>query len=137
MDNKLSLFRVKRVFTILLAVVSTVFTLGVLVGQILDGFEPIGAIFGSASATMAVLCWLSASRDPAKAPGLYFRYAVLGGKIIGGFAFLAGYIGPIILTPSSNQGPLFGIFISGPIGFVFGVLVGVVYGLFRSNAKDT
>lgn len=41
--------------------------------------------------------------------------------------FLAGFIGPLILYPGSNQGPLFGIFLSGPICFVAG---GILFGYF-------
>jgi hypothetical protein len=45
---------------------------------------------------------------------------------IGGIAFAAGFFGPMILSPESNQGPLLGIFITGPLGLVAGFLVGVV-----------
>lgn len=43
---------------------------------------------------------------------------------IGFLGFLAGFIGPVILTPGANQGPLLGIFITGPLGFVLGLGVG-------------
>jgi len=43
--------------------------------------------------------------------------------IVGGFGFLAGYIGPIILAPDANQGPLLGIFITGPLGFFAGLIL--------------
>lgn len=47
--------------------------------------------------------------------------------IVGGIAFLGGFIGPIIFTPEANQGPLFGIFFTGPIGAVFGGILGLAY----------
>lgn len=56
-------------------------------------------------------------------------FALLGGLIVGGIGFAAGFFGPIIFTPEANQGPLLGIFITGPIGFALGVLLGAVYGL--------
>lgn len=34
--------------------------------------------------------------------------------------FLAGFIGPMIVAPSANQGPMVGIFITGPLGFIAG-----------------
>jgi uncharacterized membrane protein YeaQ/YmgE (transglycosylase-associated protein family) len=37
--------------------------------------------------------------------------------------FLAGFIGPLILVPEANQGPLLGIFITGPIGFLAGIIL--------------
>ena len=39
---------------------------------------------------------------------------------------LAGYLGPIVLNPDANQGPLLGIFISGPAGAIAGLLLGAV-----------
>jgi hypothetical protein len=41
--------------------------------------------------------------------------------IIGGFGFLAGFLGPMILAPGANQGPLVGILITGPLGFILGI----------------
>jgi hypothetical protein len=55
------------------------------------------------------------------------RRAVRPGLILGGIAFAAGFLGPIVFTPEANQGPLLGIFITGPIGF----LVGLIYGVIR------
>jgi hypothetical protein len=46
--------------------------------------------------------------------------------IAGGIGFAAGFFGPILLTPEANQGPLLGIFITGPLGFLFGLVYGVV-----------
>ncbi|TGP66964.1 hypothetical protein EN858_34710 [Mesorhizobium sp. M4B.F.Ca.ET.215.01.1.1] len=47
------------------------------------------------------------------------------GAILGIVGFLGGFVGPVIFTPEANQGPLLGIFITGPLGFVLG-LVGFV-----------
>lgn len=48
------------------------------------------------------------------------------GLIIGAIAFLCGFVGPVIFTPEANQGPLLGIFITGPIGFLIGLVVGFI-----------
>jgi hypothetical protein len=53
--------------------------------------------------------------------------ALLAGLVVGVVSFLAGFVGPIILRPDSNQGPLLGIFITGPVGFVLGGLGGFVW----------
>jgi hypothetical protein len=37
--------------------------------------------------------------------------------------FCAGFFGPMVFVPESNQGPMVGIFLSGPAGFVFGLLM--------------
>ncbi len=52
---------------------------------------------------------------------------ILGyGFIIGGVCFLLGFVGPIIFSPDANQGPLLGIFITGPLGFILGLIIGGV-----------
>ena len=43
-------------------------------------------------------------------------------------AFLAGFVGPILLTPGSPQGPLLGIFITGPLGALAGAVLGLIIG---------
>jgi hypothetical protein len=60
------------------------------------------------------------------------KWALLGGLILGGIGFVAGFFGPIIFRPEANQGPLLGIFVTGPLGFVLGAVVGALVSLFRS-----
>ena len=45
---------------------------------------------------------------------------------VGAVAFLLGFVGPLIVTPDANQGPLLGIFITGPLGCLAGLLWGLV-----------
>lgn len=61
------------------------------------------------------------------------RWSLGGGLIVGTIAFLAGFVGPMILTPNANQGPLLGIFFTGPLGFIVGAIVGMVIGLARES----
>ena len=49
--------------------------------------------------------------------------------IVGVVSFLIGFCGPMIFRPDSNQGPLLGIFVTGPLGAVAGAVCGVVIGL--------
>jgi hypothetical protein len=49
-----------------------------------------------------------------------------GAIILGSIGFAIGFFGPIIFSPQSNQGPLLGIFITGPLGFVLGGFAGVL-----------
>ena len=46
--------------------------------------------------------------------------------VLGGIGFAAGFFGPLILAPDANQGPLLGIFITGPLGFLLGGIVGAI-----------
>ncbi len=57
------------------------------------------------------------------------RYAVIFGVI----GFLGGYVGPLIVRPEANQGPLLGIFITGPLGVALGAAIGLVIAYIRSR----
>jgi hypothetical protein len=59
-------------------------------------------------------------------PGLVSS-TIVGALVTGAFGFVAGFFGPILVTPSANQGPLLGLFITGPLGFMLGAVGGVVY----------
>jgi hypothetical protein len=45
--------------------------------------------------------------------------------LFGAIGFALGFFGPMILDPGANQGPLLGIFITGPLGFLGGLIYGV------------
>ncbi|MFO1498834.1 MAG: hypothetical protein U1G07_10650 [Verrucomicrobiota bacterium] len=55
------------------------------------------------------------------------RYPLIGALILGGFGLAAGFFGPIIFTPAANQGPLLGIFVTGPVGVLIGFIAGGIY----------
>jgi len=59
------------------------------------------------------------------------KSAIRGGCLLGGIGFVAGYVGPIVFMPESNQGPLLGIFITGPLGFLIGLVAGAIGALVR------
>lgn len=67
-------------------------------------------------------------------PGSLVWSTLRGGLVIGGIAFLVGFAGPIIVTPDANQGPLLGIFFTGPLGFIVGCIGGLVQGLAARRA---
>lgn len=47
---------------------------------------------------------------------------------LGVTGFVCGFFGPIVLNPSANQGPMLGIFITGPGGAVLGAFLGALTG---------
>ncbi|HEX5010885.1 MAG TPA: hypothetical protein VFY71_10830 [Planctomycetota bacterium] len=58
--------------------------------------------------------------------------SVLGfAAAVGGAGFAAGFFGPLIVTPEANQGPLLGIFFTGPAG----LLLGLVWGALRAAKR--
>ena len=63
------------------------------------------------------------------------QYALIGGLATGGVLFLAGFIGPILIWPSNNLGPVLGLFFTGPIGFLLGLLGGGIYWQWKVRKK--
>jgi uncharacterized membrane protein YeaQ/YmgE (transglycosylase-associated protein family) len=59
----------------------------------------------------------------------------LGAAGLGIIGFTFGFFGPMIFTPDANQGPLLGIFITGPLGAVAGGLIGAAVGWYRSYER--
>jgi hypothetical protein len=57
------------------------------------------------------------------------RCCAVGAGVVGAVSFLAGFTGPIILRPDLPQGPLLGIFYTGPLGTVAGAVLGAIVGL--------
>jgi hypothetical protein len=53
--------------------------------------------------------------------------AGLGAVIVGGLGFVLGFFGPMIFAPGANQGPMLGLFITGPAGVVIGAIAGALY----------
>src|SRR6266550_1716927 len=53
----------------------------------------------------------------------------LGAIVLGAIGFCGGFFGPMIFAPGANQGPLLGIFITGPLGFIAGSIGGFIYWL--------
>lgn len=79
--------------------------------------------------------WSRTGHGPTKIVSRIFY----GGLILGGIGFIAGFIGPLIFSPGASQGPLLGIFITGPLGFLLGGIGGFAYWWIRDkgNEKDT
>jgi hypothetical protein len=67
-------------------------------------------------------------------PGLG-RSVALGSLITDAIGFSAGFFGPILLTPGANQGPLLGIFITGPLGLMLGAVGGAIYWMVRKGSR--
>ena len=57
----------------------------------------------------------------------FFGTVCTGAVVTGAIAFCAGFFGPLIFAPGANQGPLLGLFITGPLGFIAGGIGGGIY----------
>jgi hypothetical protein len=80
----------------------------------------------AAAAIAAYVCMHA--NDAGFSPG----HILLSAVIFGGVGFAGGFFGPLIFAPDANQGPLLGIFITGPIG----VVIGIAYGLVKSRREN-
>ena len=57
------------------------------------------------------------------------RWCATMAVALGVVAFLIGFVGPIVLRPDLPQGPMQGIFCTGPLGALAGAILGAVIGL--------
>ena len=60
--------------------------------------------------------------------------------LLGGTGFILGFFGPILIGElvgsHANLGPLWGIFILGPIGVLLGAVIGLFLGLKKARIKS-
>ena len=60
--------------------------------------------------------------------------------LLGGTGFILGFFGPILIGElfgsQANLGPLWGIFILGPIGVLLGAVIGLFLGLKKARIKS-
>jgi hypothetical protein len=83
--------------------------------------------------TMSLLCWWAAlaGREPGARAGIQSSWRA--GWLIGMAGFAIGFVGPLVVTPKASLGPLLGILVTGPVGFVLGALGGAVAHANRSQ----
>lgn len=58
---------------------------------------------------------------------------ILGALGLGSIGFVLGFFGPMILDPGGNQGPLLGLLITGPGGFLLGGPLGALWWWLRQR----
>lgn len=56
--------------------------------------------------------------------------------VAGSIGFAGGFFGPILLSPESNQGPLLGILVTGPLGVLLGPVIGVATLVRKTNLQS-
>jgi hypothetical protein len=79
------------------------------------------------SAACAFFAARSVSRRIGAAPGGLLTAITTGGLVVGSIGFVVGFFGPMIWAPDANQGPLLGLFITGPLGFLAGCAGGAIW----------
>jgi hypothetical protein len=82
--------------------------------------------------TLAALCWWFALRGDRPESRAAMRASWRGGLLVGALGFALGFVGPLVITPSANLGPLLGILLTGPLGFVGGAVGALGFWKLRS-----
>lgn len=72
--------------------------------------------------TMSVLCWWSTLLGHQAASRASIRASWRMGWIVGAVGLAIGFVGPLVISPKASLGPLLGILLTGPLGFVVGAL---------------
>ena len=90
-----------------------------------EGWLPV-ILAWTAAIGVAGLVWTGTA-----ARGGFFSTVATAAVVTGGAGFCLGFFGPMLLAPQANQGPLLGILLTGPAGFVLGGAGGALYWAFR------
>ena len=64
-----------------------------------------------------------------------FLWTILLAFVCGGIGFAIGFFGPILFLPEANQGPLMGIFVTGPAGVLIGAIAGLFVGINKTRKQ--
>jgi len=83
------------------------------------------SLFAAMAAIAGLAGWFALRGDD---PAVCARWARAGrwARNLGLLSFAVGFFGPLAWAPDANQGPLLGIFITGPLGFAAGALLGLL-----------
>lgn len=87
--------------------------------------------------TMGLLCWWSALSGDGVANRSSIRASWQAGWMVGGIGLAAGLVGPLVLQPEANLGPLLGVLMTGPLGFVVGALGAALLRSGRGSASSS
>ena len=128
--------RLVRLLVTISIVVSTLFFVNVIGGAVLLGLH-LPSWLSLVSWPLAFVVGRYAWRHTASLQTGLISSVVLGALVTGAIGFAGGFFGPIIFTPGANQGPLLGIFITGPLGVVLGAVGGAIYWLGWGRHQST
>ncbi len=115
-----------RMLAGLVALLSGAYALLALVAALSGRFDLLNfSVFAAAAAIAGIAGWFALRGDD---PAIRARWSRAGrwARNLGLLAFAVGFFGPLAWAPDANQGPLLGIFITGPLGFAAGAVLGLL-----------
>ncbi|MBS0393672.1 MAG: hypothetical protein JSR54_03555 [Proteobacteria bacterium] len=120
-----------RVIATALAAIATHFFVYWMGGAIVSLVLPLQLAFLLTTALSLLAAFLAGRhvwRALGSADAGIVRSITTGALLVGAIGFSAGFFGPMIFSPDANQGPMLGIFITGPLGFLAGGIGGAIRG---------
>ena len=81
---------------------------------------------------VASILWKVLESDSKGALSKSFKWAI----ITGGVGFALGFFGPLLFSPGANQGPMLGLFVTGPGGFIAGGIGGLCKWYFKDRQAN-
>ena len=63
------------------------------------------------------------------------KHILIWAFVLGFVGLVSGMVGPILFQPGANQGPLMGIFFTGPLGFILGLILGALSSKYQSTQE--
>jgi len=122
-----------RLLLAFLAFISSYFFVYWLPLSLIPGVHEIALLPNIISLVIAIIIGFFVWKKTSGTSNSLASHIMIGGIIVGAIGFVAGFFGPLIIAPDSNQGPLLGIFITGPLGFLLGLIGGAVYWKIKGN----
>ncbi len=116
-----------RVILTFLTFVASYFFIYWLPLSLITGLHQIPTLANIISLLIAVAISILVWKKTSATSNSLAYYIIVGGIIFGAISFILGFFGPIIFWPDAAQGPLLGIFFTGPSGFILGLIIGAVY----------
>ena len=86
--------------------------------------------------TLSGLCWWFALRGHQTESQARIWKSWRAARLLGGIGLVGGVVGPALIWPGSNQGPLLGILITGPLGFILGAVGGLLFPLDHLASRE-
>ena len=116
-----------RIVACTVGIAAAAFAVNAFEGRARFWSDPIGIAIELLLIAIAVLGVWAAVRGARPNERVHIGFTLGIGLLVGFVGFVVGFAGPLIFMPESNQGPLLGIFLTGPLGFFLGCVGGFLW----------
>lgn len=129
---------VLRVIAGILALLAVPYAVASLLAMFRGGeFDALPAILAACTIVWIALLGWFALRGNRPASRARMKLVVRVSFVTGVIGFAIGFFGPLLWAPDSNQGPLLGIFVTGPAGLILGAALAWLWTRMRLHRRET